>query len=440
MTPHDESHPNDSVISRRTFGQLLGAAALTGALPQPAPHPPPTETAAEPRNVGADDALCFLSATELVARIRRKDISAREVMRAHLAQIERVNPQVNAIVTLVAERAMADAARADEAMARERPVGPLHGLPVAHKDLVDTAGIRTTRGSPFYRDHVPTTDALIVARIRAAGAVTLGKTNTPEFGAGSQTFNTVFGATRNPYDLAQDLRRKQRRRRGRTRVRAWCRSPTAATPAARCATPPRSATSSASGRRPAACRRRPRPGRRFPCPGPMARSVADVALFLSAIAGPDPRSPLSIAEDGARFAAPLGAISRACGSHGGTGSAAFRSNRTFAASSMPIAKSFEASRLHRRGGRAGLCGRRRGLSDVAAYVATTRSTRALVARAARMDQGHDQVRGRRGRAADRRRCGARAGKAELGCTSKARQFFSDTTISCCPSRRSCHST
>ena len=88
----------------------------------------------------------------------------------------------------------------------------LHGLPVAHKDLVDTAGIRTTRGSPFYRDNVPTRDALIVTRMRAAGAITCGKTNTPEFGAGSQTFNAVFGATRNPYDLDQDLRRQQRRR------------------------------------------------------------------------------------------------------------------------------------------------------------------------------------------------------------------------------------
>ena len=124
-------------------------------------------------------------------------------MAAHLARIERVNPRVNAIVTLVAERAMADAARADELTARGGPLGVLHGLPVAHKDLVDTAGIRTTRGSLFYRDNVPTRDALIVTRIRAAGAITCGKTNTPEFGAGSQTFNSVFGATRNPYDLTK---------------------------------------------------------------------------------------------------------------------------------------------------------------------------------------------------------------------------------------------
>ena len=144
-----------------------------------------------------------MSAVELAARLARKQVSAREVMTAHLAQIERVNPKVNAIVTLVAEQAMAGAARADEAIMRRGPIGVLHGLPVAHKDLVDTAGIRTTHGSPFYRDNVPTRDALIVTSIRAAGAITVGKTNTPEFGAGSQTFNTVFGATRNPYDLTK---------------------------------------------------------------------------------------------------------------------------------------------------------------------------------------------------------------------------------------------
>src|SRR5262249_2393146 len=137
------------------------------------------------------------------ARIRRKDLSSREVMAAHLARIERVNPAVNAIVTLVADRAMAEAAGADERAARGGPLGPLHGLPVAHKDLFDTAGIRTTRGSRFYQDHVPTRDAPIVARVAAAGAIALGKTNTPEFGAGSQTFNAVFGATRNPYGLSR---------------------------------------------------------------------------------------------------------------------------------------------------------------------------------------------------------------------------------------------
>src|SRR5262249_54263566 len=117
--------------------------------------------------------------------------------------IERVNPKVNAVVTLVADRAMADALRADEQTARGGSLGVLHGLPVAHKDLVDTAGIRTTRGSRIFQNNVPTRDAPIVTRLRAAGAITCGKTNTPEFGAGSQTFNAVFGATRNPYDLTK---------------------------------------------------------------------------------------------------------------------------------------------------------------------------------------------------------------------------------------------
>ena len=189
-------------IDRRTFGERLGIAAVAGAL-----HGLPSAADAQGRSgggaAGGRDELCDLSAVELAARIRRKDVSAREVMTAHLARIERVNPAVNAIVTLVADRAMADAARADELTAKGGARGVLHGLPVAHKDLVDTAGIRTTKGSPFYRDTVPTKDALIVTRMRAAGAITVGKTNTPELGAGSQTFNTVFGATRNPYDLTK---------------------------------------------------------------------------------------------------------------------------------------------------------------------------------------------------------------------------------------------
>ena len=133
--------------------------------------------------------LCFLTAVQLADRIRRRDVSVTEVVRAHLAQIERVNPKVNAIVTLTAECALDDARAKDAALARGEAPGPLFGLPVAHKDLVPTKGIRTTFGSPIYRDNVPAIDGLIIERLRAAGAVTLGKTNTPEFGAGSQTFN-----------------------------------------------------------------------------------------------------------------------------------------------------------------------------------------------------------------------------------------------------------
>jgi amidase len=252
---------------------------------------------------GRED-LCDLSAVELAARIRRKDVSAREVMTAHLARIERVNPKVNAIVTLVAERAMSDAARADELTARGGPLGVLHGLPVAHKDLVDTAGIRTTRGSLFYKDHVPTQDALIVQRIRAAGAVTCGKTNTPELGAGSQTFNSVFGATRNPYDVTKTCGGSS----GGAAVALACRllpiadgSDTGGSlrnPAAFCnvvgfRTSPGCVASESTSWSP------------LSVSGPMARSVADVALFLSAMAGPNPRNPLFLSGDGSRFRAPL---------------------------------------------------------------------------------------------------------------------------------------
>ena len=156
--------------------------------------------------------LCFMTATELAQKIRNKELSAREVMDAHLAQIERVNPKVNAIVTLLPERAMDGAKAADAALARPSTphttlsgssLGALHGLPIAHKDLVLTKGIRTTYGSRIHQDFVPDQDMLIVERMRGAGAITIGKTNTPEFGAGSQTFNEVFGETLNPYDLTK---------------------------------------------------------------------------------------------------------------------------------------------------------------------------------------------------------------------------------------------
>jgi len=289
-------------MSRREFGLRLGAAAVGGAMMTTARDGsarPPNAT----RPTTAAD-LCFLPATELVALLRTKKVSAREVMQAHLAQISRVNPKVNAIVTLTAERAMADAAKADEAMARGRPLGVLHGLPIAHKDLFDTAGIRTTRGSPFYRDNIPTTDAPVVQRIAAAGAITCGKTNTPEFGAGSQTFNTVFGATHNPYDVSKTCGG----------------SSGGAAVALACGMVPIADGSDTGGslRNPAAfCNvvgLRPSPGlvpsdahtwSLLAVSGPMGRNVADVALLLSAIAGPEPHDPLSIDENPAQFAKPL---------------------------------------------------------------------------------------------------------------------------------------
>ncbi|MGE0599050.1 MAG: amidase [Dehalococcoidia bacterium] len=251
-----------------------------------------------------DTNLCFLDATELARRLRRREISAREVMAAHLAQIERVNPKVNAIVTLVAEQAMAEAAAADERFARGRQVGILHGLPVAHKDLHETKGIRTTYGSPIYADFVPDFDCITVKRLKAAGAITLGKTNTPEFGLGSQTFNPVFGATRNPYDLTKTCGG----------------SSGGAAVALACGMVPIADGSDMGGslRNPANFNNvvgfRTSPGRvpgkpgswsNLSVDGPMARTVGDVALMLAAMAGPDPASPISITESADQFLAAL---------------------------------------------------------------------------------------------------------------------------------------
>ena len=144
--------------------------------------------------------LCDRTAVELARMILDREVSAREVLDAHLERIDQWNPIVNAIVTRTTDLARARSAELDEALARGGEPGPLHGLPIAHKDLVDTAGIRTTYGSPIYADNVPDVDEPFVARLREAGTVLVGKTNTPEFGAGSHTFNPVFGPTRNPYD------------------------------------------------------------------------------------------------------------------------------------------------------------------------------------------------------------------------------------------------
>jgi amidase len=251
----------------------------------------------------ADDNICFLPAVELARLIRAKQLSAAELLEAHLAQIERVNPRVNAIITLVAEQAITQARAADAALARGDAGGPLHGLPIAHKDLFPTKGIRTTSGSPIYANHVPDHSALIVERIQRAGAITIGKTNVPEFGAGSQTFNPVFGATLNPYDTSKTCGG----------------SSGGAAVALACGMIPIADGSDMGGslRNPAGyCNvvgLRPAPGRVPNWPtqlgwsslsvdGPMARTVADVALLLGVIAGPDPRSPIAIAEPSTRFA------------------------------------------------------------------------------------------------------------------------------------------
>jgi amidase len=256
--------------------------------------------------VAAD--LCSLTAVSLARMLRRGEVSAVEVLEAHLARIEAVNPDVNAIVTLVPERAWETARRADEALARGDAIGSLHGLPVAHKDLALTAGIRTTFGSPIYADFVPDEDELFVQRVAAAGAVVVGKTNTPEFGAGSQTFNPVFGPTRNPHDL--------------TRTVGGSSGGAAAALAAGMVPIADGSDLGGSLRNPASfcgvVGFRPSPGRVPSWPsrdpwgslsvdGPMARTVEDTALLLSVMAGPDRRVPISLPEAGSTLAPPLDA-------------------------------------------------------------------------------------------------------------------------------------
>lgn len=253
-----------------------------------------------------DPRLVSLSATELRDRLLGRDVSAREVVQAHLDQIERLNPVVNAVVTLTAERAIERAIELDTAMVRSGPVGALHGIPVAHKDLVETKGVRTTYGSTLFSGNVPGEDAAIVERMACAGAVSLGKTNTPEHGAGSQTFNRVFGATRNPYDPAKTA--------------GGSSGGAAAALAAGMVALADGSDMGGSLRNPASfCNVvgfRPTPGVVSTWPtdapwfpygvnGPMGRRVEDAALLLSVLAGDDPRLPFSLPVDGDVFAPPL---------------------------------------------------------------------------------------------------------------------------------------
>ncbi|HEX5251258.1 MAG TPA: amidase [Gaiellales bacterium] len=239
-------------------------------------------------------AAAELPATEQAVLLRSGAVSATELVREHLDRIASLNASVNAIVTVLPERALAAAAEADRLRAEGAGLPPLHGLPIAHKDLVDTAGVRTTYGSPSFRDHVPDADELLVTRLRAAGAIMVGKTNTPEWGAGSHTFNPVFGVTRNPWDTSRTAGGSS----GGAAVALACRMLPLAD----------GSDLGGSLRNPAAWNGvvglRPTPGvvpswpsdspwLPFSVDGPMARTAADVALLLSAMAGPDPRAPLS---------------------------------------------------------------------------------------------------------------------------------------------------
>ena len=143
------------------------------------------------------------TATELVASLRSKELSSRELLDHYLERVERLNPELNAVVTLDAERARERAVELDERTARGDFAGPLHGLPMTVKDVFETEGVRTTSGAPELADHVPGHDAVVVERLKAAGAVIFGKTNTPLYGGDLQTYNDVFGTTNNPWDLTR---------------------------------------------------------------------------------------------------------------------------------------------------------------------------------------------------------------------------------------------
>jgi amidase len=248
----------------------------------------------------------YSTARAMAAAVRAREISARELLDLHLDRIDATNPDVNAVVSLDVDRARDGAREADDRLARGDDVGPLHGLPFAFKDTHEVAGWRTTFGSPLRADYVPRRDELIVERIRRAGAVVIGKTNVPEWAAGSHTFNPVFGTTRNPYDLSRSA--------GGSSGGAAAALASGMVPLAD------GSDMGGSLRNPASfCNvvgLRPTLGRVPEWPttnawallstgGPMARNVDDLALLLSVIAGPSRRAPMSLETPGTAFAPPV---------------------------------------------------------------------------------------------------------------------------------------
>jgi amidase len=248
-----------------------------------------------------------LDAVALSRAIRSKQLSCVEVMNAYLAQIERLNPRVNAIVSLQPrERLLEQASTRDAQLARGEYLGWMHGFPHAVKDLEPTRGILTTMGSPLFKHFHPRDDSIMVERIRRAGAILIGKTNVPEFGLGSQTYNPVFGTTLNAYDQSKTCGGSS----GGAAVALALRMVPVAD----------GSDNGGSLRNPAAWNNvfgfRTSAGRvpsqffevfmpSISVHGPMARTVPDLAMFLSVIAGYDPRAPLSIRQDPAEFAGPL---------------------------------------------------------------------------------------------------------------------------------------
>jgi amidase len=279
---------------RRTFLVVAGAGAALTAASAPAP--------AEAQTVSTND-LCDRTAIELAALIRTRKASAREVMTTHLARIRAVNPTINAIVAKLDDDAcLALADDADRRAAKGETLGPLHGLPTAFKDLQPAVGFPFTRGSPIYKDFRPTEDSVLVERLRRAGVLAIGKTNTPEFGMGSHTYNKVYGVTRNPYDPSKSA--------GGSSGGAGAALASGMLPIADGSDMGGSLRNPGNfnnivGMRPTVglvpTAPNPYPLFGFSTNGPLARTVADVALLLSVMAGADPRDPGCVPSDPASF-------------------------------------------------------------------------------------------------------------------------------------------
>jgi amidase len=287
--PGSESGLDRRKLLKMTGGAVAGVAAGGAADAGTSPRPP--------------SGIVMLDAGALAAAIRGRKVSCVEVMGAYLDHIERVNPQVNAIVALQDRAGLLRQAQAHDAqLARGEAVGPLHGFPLAVKDLQPVKGIRFTQGSPIFKDFVATTDSIVVERMRAAGGIYIGKTNTPEFGLGSHTFNPVYGVTRNAWD--------------QTKSAGGSSGGAAVSLATRMLPVADGSDYGGSLRNPAgwnnvvgfrtSAGRVPVHGKEDWLPsmgvtGPMARNVADLAMLLSVQAGYDPRAPLSMESGGEQF-------------------------------------------------------------------------------------------------------------------------------------------
>ena len=288
--------PNDT-YDRRDFIKAAGVTALAGAVSSVAPAAAATA-----------DELCFSSAVDLAKLIQTRQVSAREVMAAHLQRIERFNPRLNAIVAkLDDERCLALADAADRRAAGGERLPPLHGLPTAFKDLQPAVGFPYTRGSPIYKDAMPTEDSVFVERLRRAGVIPIGKTNAPEFGMGSHTYNKVYGTTVNPYDLTKSAGGSSR---GAASALAAGLMPIADGSGLGGSLRNPGNFNNIVGFRPSVGMTPTWPTSfpllGFSVNGPLARTVADIAFLMRVMTGPDPRDPSLLPADPAVFRGALG--------------------------------------------------------------------------------------------------------------------------------------